>query len=89
MKGDKKNKLLSKELLLSKKEERMKIPGKYKLLVKSCLDCHGTFGTTGAYPCLLYKVCPVHVPGMFLLGGNGKGKNVRACLRVGIDCACS
>ncbi len=88
MKGDKKNKLLSKELLLRKEARKMKIPGKYKAIVKSCLDCHRTFGATGSYPCLIYRVCPCHVPGVFHLGRNGKGKNVRACLRVGTGCAC-
>ncbi len=67
----------------------MLIPRRYKDLVKSCLDCHKTFKTAEEYPCIIYKVCPQYVPGVFNLGRNGKGKNVRACLRTGTDCACS
>jgi hypothetical protein len=65
------------------------IPRKYKDLVKSCTDCHKTFGDPKNFPCMIYKVCPLHVPGVFNMGGNGNSKRVRACLLVGKDCACA
>lgn len=64
------------------------IPGKFKS-VTSCMACHRTYGSAEEYPCILYKVCPLHVPGVFHLGRNGNGKQVRACLIVGKDCNCA
>ncbi len=63
------------------------IPRKYKS-VTSCTACHQTYGDGEEYPCIIYKVCPLYVPGVFFLGKNGKGKGVKACLVMGKDCDC-
>jgi hypothetical protein len=67
----------------------MTIPRKYKDAVTSCTDCHVQYGTSGDYPCVIYRVCPRYVPGVFHLGKAGNGKNVRACLLTGKDCNCA
>ena len=67
----------------------MVILRKHKDAVKGCLDCHKTYQSLQEYPCVIYKVCPLNVPGRFYIGSRNGNKNIRACLLIGKDCNCA
>ena len=67
----------------------MTIAKRHKDETVGCIDCHGKYASLKEYPCVIYKICPMNAPGRFYLGKNGNGKQIRACLLIGKDCACA